>query len=149
MLNRSCMDCHSNRTVWPWYSFVAPMSWLVERDVHEGRTHMNLSEWDQYTFEKRQKLLADIASVVKNGEMPLQQYTLIHRNAKLSEADTDVLYTWARVQRRRMKAALKVVPTKGSKADGTADGGAGSPGLEYEKRFWRREYLRARFGTAQ
>ena len=111
MLKRSCMDCHSNQTVWPWYSYVAPMSWLVERDVRRGRDHMNFSEWDQYTFKQREKLLADIASAVKNREMPLPQYTLIHRHAKLSDADTDLIYAWARAERRRIKAMRPVVPT--------------------------------------
>jgi hypothetical protein len=114
LLRRACMDCHSNQTVWPWYSYVAPMSWLVEKDVRRGRDHLNFSEWDQYTFKQREKLLADIASVVKNREMPLPQYILIHRHARLSDADTDVLYGWARVERRRVKAMLPVVSTNTS-----------------------------------
>ena len=105
------MDCHSNRTVWPWYSYVAPMSWLVERDVREGRDHMNLSEWDLYDFKQREKLLADIASAVKNREMPVSQYTLVHRDAKLSDAEADLLYAWARGERRRLKAKVAVIPT--------------------------------------
>lgn len=111
---RSCADCHSNQTVWPWYSYVAPASWLVERDVHRGREHLNISEWNQYTFDQRKKLLAEIATVVKNREMPLPQYTLAHRKAKLSDAETDVLYGWARVERRRLKAAVPVIPTAGN-----------------------------------
>lgn len=109
VLKRSCMDCHSNHTVWPWYSYVAPMSWLVERDVHRGRDHMNLSEWDKYTFNQQEKLLADVASAVKNREMPLRQYTLVHRDAKLSDADTDLVYGWARVERRKLKANRPVL----------------------------------------
>lgn len=109
VLKRSCVDCHSNQTVWPWYSYVAPASWLIERDVRRGRDHMNLSEWQQYTFEKKARLLADIATVVKNGEMPLRQYTLVHRQAKLSEADTDLLYNWSRGERRRLRAASRLV----------------------------------------
>lgn len=111
LLKRACMDCHSNRTLWPWYSYVAPTSWLVERDVSKGREHLNFSEWDQYTFKQRQELLAHIATAVKNREMPLPQYLLIHRDARLSDADTDVLYGWARAERRRIKAMLPFVPT--------------------------------------
>jgi hypothetical protein len=103
ILKRSCMDCHSSQTVWPWYSYVAPMSWLVERDVSRGREHMDLSAWDQYSFSRQAKLLADIASAVKNREMPLPQYTLVHRHAGLSDADTDVVYGWARAQRRKLR----------------------------------------------
>jgi cytochrome c len=89
------------------------MSWLVERDVRRGRSHLNLSEWSQYNLNKRQKLLADIASEVKNHEMPLPQYTFIHRDAKLSDADSDLVYGWARVERRKLRASLAVVPTSG------------------------------------
>ena len=110
LLGRSCKDCHSNQTVWPWYSYVAPGSWLVERDVRRGRDRMNLSDWPQYSFKRREKLLADIASVVKNREMPLPQYTLMHRDAKLSDRDADVLYQWARLERRKAKAALSAPP---------------------------------------
>jgi hypothetical protein len=104
IFKRSCMDCHSSQTTWPWYSYVAPVSWLVERDVRRGRDYMNLSEWQQYTLQQRQKLLADVASTVKNGEMPLPQYTLIHRQARLSEADRDLVYQWSRGERRRLRA---------------------------------------------
>jgi hypothetical protein len=104
IFKRSCMDCHSSQTTWPWYSYVAPVSWLVERDVRRGRDYMNLSEWQQYTLQQRQKLLADVASTVKNGEMPLPQYTLIHRQARLSEVDRDLVYQWARGERRRLRA---------------------------------------------
>jgi hypothetical protein len=104
IFKRSCMDCHSSQTTWPWYSYVAPVSWLVERDVRRGRDHMNFSEWQQYTLQQRQKLLADVASAVKNGEMPLRQYTLIHRQAKLTDAERDLVYQWARGERRRLRA---------------------------------------------
>ena len=105
LLKRSCMDCHSNETAWPWYSYVAPASWLVERDVRSGREHMNLSEWQQYSFKQRRKLLADIASAVKNGDMPLPQYALVHRDARLSDSERDRIYEWARMERRRLRAS--------------------------------------------
>jgi hypothetical protein len=95
------------------------MSWLVERDVRRGRDHVNFSEWDQYTFKERRKLLADIATTVKNREMPLPQYTLVHRHAKLSDADTDVLCRWARVERRKLRATLPVVTTSAGQPAGS------------------------------
>lgn len=104
IFKRSCADCHSSQTAWPWYSYVAPVSWLVERDVRRGRDHMNFSEWQQYTMQQRQKLLADVASAVKNGAMPLPQYTFIHRQATLSDAERDLVYQWARRERRRLRA---------------------------------------------
>lgn len=105
------MDCHSNNTVWPWYSYVAPTSWLVERDVLIGRDRMNFSNWDGYSAQKRQKLLAEIASAVKNGEMPLRQYTWIHREAKLSDAERDILYKWAGLERRKLKPTHSLAAT--------------------------------------
>jgi hypothetical protein len=79
---------------------------------------MNFSEWDRYSFTRRRQLLADVASVVKNREMPVPQYTLVHRDARLSDEDTDLLYAWARAERRRLKASVPVVPTSESHAPG-------------------------------
>jgi hypothetical protein len=77
---RSCGDCHSNRTVWPWYSSVAPASWLVQYDVEEGRSHLNVSEWG------RKKNDADeAAEEVESGAMPYPPYLLLHPSARLSE----------------------------------------------------------------
>ena len=65
---------------------------------------MNFSEWQQYTLQKQQKLLADVASAVKNGEMPLRQYTFVHRQSRLTDAERDLVYQWARRERRRLRA---------------------------------------------
>jgi hypothetical protein len=107
LIERSCADCHSNETVWPWYSYVAPVSWLVERDVRHGRDHMNFSRWPEYSFQQQEKLLADIATALKNREMPVPQYAVIHRDARLSDAEIDIVYQWARLERRRVKAAAR------------------------------------------
>jgi len=112
LLRRACMDCHSNKTVWPWYSYVAPVSWLVERDVQRGRGHLNFSAWDQYTLKQREKILAEVASAVMNREMPLPQYALIHPNARLSQTDAKALYGWARLERRKIKELLGTAPIK-------------------------------------
>src|SRR6266516_1325752 len=107
LIRRSCADCHSNQTVWPWYSYVAPVSWLVERDVRHGRDHMNFSRWPEYSLQQQEKLLADVASALKNREMPLAQYAVMHRDARLSDAEIDIVYQWARLERRRVKAAAR------------------------------------------
>ncbi|HLY20665.1 MAG TPA: heme-binding domain-containing protein [Bryobacteraceae bacterium] len=86
LVRRACFDCHSNATVWPWYSYVAPMSWLVQRDVSGGRQHLNFSEWD-----KPQRHARDVANQVKQGEMPLWFYLPMHPAAKLSAAEKDAL----------------------------------------------------------
>jgi hypothetical protein len=82
----SCYDCHSNETDWPVYSYVAPMSWLVRRDVEEGRDELNFSRWDRDAGEAD-----DAADAVADGSMPPTQYTLIHRGASLTDAEVDVL----------------------------------------------------------
>jgi hypothetical protein len=87
IIARACQDCHSNRSVWPWYSRVAPASWLVADDVYEARRKFNFSEWARMSPERAQEVLGDMCSEVKSGDMPLWQYRLIHRSAKLSPED--------------------------------------------------------------
>jgi hypothetical protein len=82
----SCYDCHSNESKWPVYSYVAPMSWLVHKDVAEGRDELNFSEWPL-----NEKQLDDAVDVVEDDAMPPSQYTLIHRNARLTPAEAQVL----------------------------------------------------------
>jgi hypothetical protein len=102
ILDRSCNDCHSNKTRWPWYSNVAPVSWLVIKDVNEGRQNMNFSEWGQYTQSDVDGLLKRICREVKAGTMPLSSYTLIHRGSKLSAEDVKTLCDWTTAERARI-----------------------------------------------
>jgi hypothetical protein len=104
IVERSCQNCHSERTTWPWYSYVAPVSWLIENDVWRARAHMNFSVWNQYTVEKRQELLGELAAAVRSRQMPPPRYTLMHSSAKLSETESDQIYRWARGERRRLKS---------------------------------------------
>lgn len=83
---RACYDCHSNETVWPWYSQIAPMSWLVQRDVDEGREELNFSEW-----QREQDEADEAAETVRDGSMPPRQYLLAHSEARLSDAQLDAL----------------------------------------------------------
>lgn len=91
VVRRACGDCHSNETVWPWYSRIAPVSWLVADDVKEGRAHLNFSEWNRYSPEVSQKRMGEACREVKEGGMPLFAYTLMHPNAKLSSADVSAI----------------------------------------------------------
>jgi hypothetical protein len=106
VFERSCQNCHSEKTEWPWYSHIAPMSWLLESDVAQARSHMNLSHWDEYTAEKKQEILARVAAVVRSGYMPPARYTLIHANAKLSSVEREQIYQWARAERLRLKSVM-------------------------------------------
>jgi hypothetical protein len=95
VFERSCNDCHSNRTVWLWYSKVAPASWLVAYDVHEGRQRMNFSDWNAHTPEQQKKLLDRMCSDVTKGEMPEWQYLLMHQQARLSPPEVQAVCSWA------------------------------------------------------
>ncbi|HZO79641.1 MAG TPA: heme-binding domain-containing protein [Solirubrobacteraceae bacterium] len=83
---RACFDCHSNETRWPWYSNVAPLSWLIQRDVRDGRRHLNFSEWDRPQSEAR-----EAARAMQHGAMPPSYYTALNRSAELSESDWEAL----------------------------------------------------------
>ncbi len=93
-LSRACNDCHSNRTEWPWYSNVAPVSWLVARDVNQGREELNLSEWGASKEKEPGKLLGKICSEVTDGEMPVATYTLMHPQAKLTREEVQNVCRW-------------------------------------------------------
>ena len=90
VLDRACRDCHSNNTVWPWYTRVAPVSWLMARGVKEGRGVVNFSEWAAYRPEERQALLAMSCQDARIGRMP-GPWTLLHPEAKLSPGDIDTI----------------------------------------------------------
>jgi len=95
LLDRSCRDCHSNETRWPWYSNVAPMSWLVADHVHHGCEHLNYSEWTTYDPDHQDKLLGEMCGLVKRERMPLPSYLLIHRGSRLSPEDVTALCAWS------------------------------------------------------
>lgn len=95
ILRRSCFDCHSNETVWPWYAYVAPASFLVAHDVEEGRRHLNLSTWGDLSAAKRASKASEMSEEVSLGAMPPSQYLLLHGDARLSPAEVKVLSLWA------------------------------------------------------
>jgi Haem-binding domain len=105
ILRRSCQDCHSELTHFPWYSYVAPVSFLVRSDVEGARKHLNLSRWADYPLARKERSLSEIANQVKDRDMPLWQYTLIHRNASLSDADIDAVFRWTQAERARLIAS--------------------------------------------
>ncbi len=94
VLRRACYNCHSHETVWPWYSRIAPASWLVAWDVHEGRTVFNLSNLQDISAETQVKVRAAALKVVEEGEMPPWYYRPLHPEARLTAQDLAVLRTW-------------------------------------------------------
>jgi Haem-binding domain len=87
LVKRACFDCHSNETVWPWYSNIAPVSWLVYSDVTEGRQRMNFSDWNR----GYQPSIGEIIGEIDGGDMPPAQYLLMHSNAKLLATEKQAL----------------------------------------------------------
>jgi hypothetical protein len=86
LVARACMDCHSNNTRYPWYSYVAPASWLVNKDIAEARERMNFSEWDRV-----QRGASEAVEVIQKGEMPLPIYLPLHPDAQLSADEKQAL----------------------------------------------------------
>jgi len=94
VFERSCKDCHSNETAWPWYSYVAPVSWVVARDVHQARKKMNFSEWGSYPPQRKEDRLEEICEQVTNGEMPDRKYAIFHRSARITPQERDAVCQW-------------------------------------------------------
>jgi len=99
VLRRSCLDCHSNQTRWPWYSYIAPTSWIVAHDVHAARRQMNFSEWAGYSDKKREEKLDGICEQVVNGDMPEGKYALIHRRARITAEERVLICQWVESSR--------------------------------------------------
>ena len=98
-----CADCHSERTRWPLYSHVAPAAWLLERDIHEGREHLDASRWQDYTPERQEEVLGELGRQARNRTMPPSQYTLIHRDAKLTAEEAERIVAWTKAERHAIR----------------------------------------------
>jgi hypothetical protein len=107
IINRSCADCHSNKTVWPWYSNLAPISWFVAGHVDHGRKTMNLSEWGSLNHDRQDRRLRQICDEVQDGAMPLSSYTPMHPGSKLTAAEVKTLCDWTDAERERLSKESK------------------------------------------
>jgi hypothetical protein len=94
ILTRSCADCHSNDTVWPWYAHWAPVSWLTVGHVNRGRVELNFSEWGQYSARRRETRLHAICDLSRHFRMPPSSYAIVHPGAKLTTSDAALLCAW-------------------------------------------------------
>ncbi len=94
MIRNACFDCHSHEVNYPWYAYVAPVSWKVASDVKEGRQNLDFSNWNKLDKRKKLNALDEIGDEVGHGEMPLKIYTVIHSDARLTEADRDRIVLW-------------------------------------------------------
>ncbi len=97
LLKRSCYDCHSSSTKWPWYSDIAPASFEVRGHVKDGRAWLNFKIWNQYSHKKQQKRLKGIVKTI-DYEMPLPSYLYIHKDARMSRKERTLIKKWAQTQ---------------------------------------------------
>ena len=105
MLRAACYDCHSYETRWPWYSRVAPMSWLIANDVNDGRREMKFSEWPNNDPMRAAKRLEDMSEEIGEGDMPPKKYTMIHADARLTDNQRKELTEWLDSEAARLKSA--------------------------------------------
>ena len=102
ILKTSCYDCHSNQANLPWYSKIAPVSWLLAHDMNEGRKELNFSEWGTYPKRRLLKKLEEIGEEVEEEEMPLPIYTVMHGDANLSADQRKLLVDWTKTEGKHL-----------------------------------------------
>lgn len=95
VLKSSCYDCHSNNTDYPWYSSIQPVAWWLGDHIDDGKKHFNFSEFASYSLAKQYHKLEEVTAEVKEGEMPLDSYTFIHRDADISKEQRQLLTSWS------------------------------------------------------
>ena len=100
ILERSCQDCHSEKTVWPWYSHIAPIGWQIHADVERGRAFMDLSKWNDFTESERRGFTAAIDAAVQNHLMPPPKYVWLHPEARLSSDELELVRGWSRAENK-------------------------------------------------
>jgi len=104
ILAKACNDCHSNNTAYPWYSNIQPVGIWLNNHVNDGKRHMNFNEFKTFKVARQYKKLDECIEQIKEGEMPLESYTWIHKEAKLTEAEKQKLYDWCGAVRDSIKA---------------------------------------------
>jgi hypothetical protein len=104
LFQRSCQNCHSESTQWPWYSRIPPVSWMIAKDVSDARRQVNFSDWDSYGEGQQEYMLTRIGAAVRTGRMPLARYTLLHREAVLSSQEREQVYEWTKAERKRLRS---------------------------------------------
>lgn len=103
VLSRSCNDCHSNKTLYPWYSQITPFNWFLADHIDLGRSKLNFSTWNTYTAKKKIHKLEEICEMLEAKSMPLPSYLWIHRDAVLSDDQSKMLCGWATEEKKRME----------------------------------------------
>ncbi len=102
LIKSACYDCHSHETKYPWYSNVAPVSWLLEQHVNDGRNHLNFSLWSDYNKSKKDHKLDECVEMIETGEMPMKGYVLLHKEAELNQKQKKSIINWLKEPRDSM-----------------------------------------------
>jgi len=102
----ACYDCHSYNTNWPWYSYVAPVSWLVAHDVSDAREELNFSVWNTYSAKKMDRKFREIVEEVEEEEMPLPIYLIMHSEADLDVQQREIIINWARSNQQEVSDSI-------------------------------------------
>ncbi|MHB1193476.1 MAG: heme-binding domain-containing protein [Longimicrobiales bacterium] len=135
ILKAACMDCHSHETVWPWYARVAPAKFLLANHVREGRENLNFSTWGAETPERQDHKLEEVVEVVEAGEMPEGSYRWLHPEARLTDAQRQMLVEWAKAERARLHVPdTAVAPPADTAVAPAADTAAAPAGGETGQR---------------
>lgn len=108
ILQKACNDCHSNNTNYPWYSNIQPVAWWLKDHIDEGKRELNFSEFAGYSLRRQYHKLEEVEEQVKEGEMPLSSYTIIHKDAKLTDTEKQALYNWVNAIRDSMRAVYPI-----------------------------------------
>lgn len=95
VLKAACYDCHSNNTNYPWYTYVQPVGWMLASHIQKGKGNLNFSEFGSYTARRQRSKLKAIANQVKDGDMPLYSYTIMHKEARLATEQKQLIIEWA------------------------------------------------------
>ncbi|MBO9691295.1 heme-binding domain-containing protein [Chryseobacterium sp.] len=103
ILKTSCYDCHSNTTAYPWYNNIQPVKWWLADHVTSGKRHFNFDEFNSYSKEKKLKKLDEVAETIREGEMPLTSYTIVHQNAKLSDTQRSEIEQWVKEVKKQIE----------------------------------------------
>lgn len=105
ILQKACNDCHSNNTKYPWYVNIQPVAWWMDDHIKEGKRELNFSEFGTYSLKRQDHKLEEVTEQIVD-EMPLQSYTLVHRNAKLTETEKKALTDWANTLRKEIQSKM-------------------------------------------
>jgi cbb3-type cytochrome oxidase cytochrome c subunit len=102
ILKNACYDCHSNQPTYPWYTSIAPVSWWIKNHINEGSKHLNFSIWQTYTVKRKDHKLEECVEMIEEGEMPMNSYTWMHPEAKLTDAQKQLLIDWFKAEKAKL-----------------------------------------------